>query len=346
MYACSSSYIKDNDHKYGVIVMSHNPKTSKVIGLQCRFCIAFSREDNVTSKRKATTKVQGWFAPFCYDNIDNHMRTQHGTKWLEYDAIHSNSNCNQFFTDVFVVFKTLIKTHFVSKYLGDDILFSTSTRTLSKLSLVTWCTKLKTKLIATMKMLRRNLPLAMKINEPLYLFDVERLLQRRKSGCYYCSSKPSRTKMGCHICIPSQSLRRKQSYSSDIRVKSCSKWSLISWHYFVIIGRFAFLVCCFTELEIWPNMLLALWPDFMILCMTIVLSSVFGAKCINSTLSKNTSLTKWSTSVARLIHLLIHRWKESSTKLMKSNIMSCDTMLDLSLLWLVSASTQSDSNAM
>jgi hypothetical protein len=137
MYARSSSYITNNDHKYGVIVMFHDPKTSKVIGLQCRFCIAFGREDNVTSKRKATIKVQGWFAPFRYDNFDNHMCTQHGTKWLEYDAIHSNFDCNQFFTDVFVVFKTSIKTHFVSEYVGDDKLFSTSTTTSSKLSLVT-----------------------------------------------------------------------------------------------------------------------------------------------------------------------------------------------------------------
>ncbi len=137
MYAHSSSYIKDNDHKYGVIIMFHDPKTLQVIGLQCRFWIAFGREDNVTSKHKTTTKVQGWFAPFRYDNIDNHMRTQHGTKWLEYDAIHSNSDCNQFFTDVFVVFKTLIKTHFVSEYVGNDRLFLTSTKTSSKLSLVT-----------------------------------------------------------------------------------------------------------------------------------------------------------------------------------------------------------------
>jgi len=112
---------------------------------------------------------------------------------------------------------------------------------------------------------------------------------------------------------------------------------LTSWHYFVIIGRFAFLVCRLTELEIWPSVLLTLWPDFKILCMTIVLFFVFGAKRINSTLSWSTSITRWSTSVIGLIHLLIHRWKESSMKLMRSNIMSCDTMLNLFLSWLVSA---------
>jgi len=33
MLARSSSYVKDNDYKYGMIVMSRDPKTSRVIGL-------------------------------------------------------------------------------------------------------------------------------------------------------------------------------------------------------------------------------------------------------------------------------------------------------------------------
>jgi hypothetical protein len=73
MLAHSLSYVKDNNRKYGVIVTSRNPKTSKVIGLQCCFCIAFGWEEKVNSKCKATTKVQGWSASFCYDNIENHM---------------------------------------------------------------------------------------------------------------------------------------------------------------------------------------------------------------------------------------------------------------------------------
>lgn len=57
MSARSLSYVKDNDRKYGLIVTSRNPKTSKVIGLQCCFYITFGREEKVDSKRKATTKV-------------------------------------------------------------------------------------------------------------------------------------------------------------------------------------------------------------------------------------------------------------------------------------------------
>jgi hypothetical protein len=77
-----------------MIVISCDPKTSKVIGLQCCFYIAFVLEEKVNSKHKAMTKVQGWFARFCYNNIENHIYTQHRTKWLEHDMIHSNFECD------------------------------------------------------------------------------------------------------------------------------------------------------------------------------------------------------------------------------------------------------------
>jgi hypothetical protein len=55
----SSGYVKDNDVLYGLKVAHCDPKSSKVIGLQCRFCIAFGREEKVGSKRKVATIVQG-----------------------------------------------------------------------------------------------------------------------------------------------------------------------------------------------------------------------------------------------------------------------------------------------
>ncbi len=66
--------VKDNDVRYGLKVAHRDPKSSKVIGLQCRFCIAFGREEKVGSKRKVATTVQGWSHPFRYDNIENHLR--------------------------------------------------------------------------------------------------------------------------------------------------------------------------------------------------------------------------------------------------------------------------------
>ncbi len=47
------------------------------------------------------------------------MHTQHWTKWLEYDAIHSSFEWDQLFTDVLVVFNISIKAHFVSKFVGE-----------------------------------------------------------------------------------------------------------------------------------------------------------------------------------------------------------------------------------
>jgi len=87
----SSGYVKDNDVRYGLKVAHCDPKSSKVIGLQCCFYIAFGREEKVGSKRKAATTVQGWSYPFRYDNIENHLRNQHSSQWAIYQALESSS---------------------------------------------------------------------------------------------------------------------------------------------------------------------------------------------------------------------------------------------------------------
>ncbi len=97
---CSSGYVKDNDVRYGLKVAHRDPKSSKVIGLQCHFCIAFGREEKVGSKRKAATTVQGWSHPFRYDNIENHLCNQHSGQWHLYQALESSSERASFFNDV------------------------------------------------------------------------------------------------------------------------------------------------------------------------------------------------------------------------------------------------------
>jgi hypothetical protein len=92
----SSAYVKANDARYGLKVASRDPKTSKVLGFQCRLYIAFGREEKVGSKRKPTTTVQRWLTPFPYDNIENHMHTQHPTEWAQYVAIKSDNERDQF----------------------------------------------------------------------------------------------------------------------------------------------------------------------------------------------------------------------------------------------------------
>jgi hypothetical protein len=116
----SSGYVKDSDVRYGLKVAHRDPKSSKVIGLQCRFCIAFGREEKVGSKRKAVTTVQGWSHPFRYDNIENHLRNQHSGQWAIYQACESSSECTSFFNDVLVMFKNSIKVHFPSSSLGAE----------------------------------------------------------------------------------------------------------------------------------------------------------------------------------------------------------------------------------
>jgi hypothetical protein len=116
----SSGYVKDNDVRYGLKVAHRDPKSSKVIGLQCRFCIAFGREEKVGSKRKAATTVQGWSHPFCYDNIENHLCNQHSGQWVLYQALESSSERASFFNDVPVAFKNSIKAHFPSSSLGAE----------------------------------------------------------------------------------------------------------------------------------------------------------------------------------------------------------------------------------
>ncbi len=59
-----SGYVKDNDVRYGLKVTHCDPKSSKVIGLQCRFCIAFGWEEKVGSKRKAAILFKEGAIPF------------------------------------------------------------------------------------------------------------------------------------------------------------------------------------------------------------------------------------------------------------------------------------------
>ena len=79
-----SRYVKDNDVRYGLKVAHCDPKSSKVIGLQCCGYIAFVREEKVGLKHKVATTVQGWSHPFHYNNIENHLCNQHYGRWALY----------------------------------------------------------------------------------------------------------------------------------------------------------------------------------------------------------------------------------------------------------------------
>jgi hypothetical protein len=104
-----SSYVKENDVKYGVSVTSRVLQSGNVNVLQCRFCVAFGREERVGSKRKSShASGQSWTVPFRYDNIETHMRTHHHPfKCAQYKELKKVWNyasryeqCNTFFTNV------------------------------------------------------------------------------------------------------------------------------------------------------------------------------------------------------------------------------------------------------
>jgi hypothetical protein len=101
-YTRSSSYVKENDIKFGVSVSSRVIHTGAVHGLRCRFCIAFGREEKVGSKRKSNQgSGQTWTIPFRYDNIENHV------KWSAYEEAKTRwkyalryEESNKFFAEV------------------------------------------------------------------------------------------------------------------------------------------------------------------------------------------------------------------------------------------------------
>jgi hypothetical protein len=118
-----SAYVKANNARFGLKVASRDPSTGTVIGLQCRFCIAFGREEKVGSKRKPASTIQGWNAPFRYDNIEKHLCVVHPSQWDVYNAIKSADRRDSFFADgeqKAQQYKKSIKAHFPSEVLGAE----------------------------------------------------------------------------------------------------------------------------------------------------------------------------------------------------------------------------------
>jgi hypothetical protein len=117
----ASEYVKDNNVCLGLRVSTRAANGGpRVTRLQCRFCIAFGREEKVGAKRQASIAVQGWMRPFRYDNIENHVSNQHPTKWGEYKQLDSIVERQAFFDDVPVAFRNSIKARFPSSSLGAE----------------------------------------------------------------------------------------------------------------------------------------------------------------------------------------------------------------------------------
>jgi hypothetical protein len=114
-----SGYVKSNDRKYGLEVVTRDPKSSAVNGIRCRFCVVFGREEKVGAKRKLTTSVESWTAPFRYDNVEAHLRNQHGDKWREYSQLNNDDAQATFFACHAEPFQNTMMAHYVPESPGE-----------------------------------------------------------------------------------------------------------------------------------------------------------------------------------------------------------------------------------
>lgn len=80
--------------KFALRVASVDPETANVQTLACRFCETFGREKvplaaaaDGTAKRRRTTNVKQFKAPWRSDNIAHHARDQHERRFNEYQAL-------------------------------------------------------------------------------------------------------------------------------------------------------------------------------------------------------------------------------------------------------------------
>ncbi|GAB9476519.1 hypothetical protein Gpo141_00013583 [Globisporangium polare] len=83
--------------KFALRVASVDPETANVLTLACRLCEKFGREkvtlaadgtpNTATTKRRRTTNVKVFKAPWRSDNIAHHARDQHEHRFAEYQAL-------------------------------------------------------------------------------------------------------------------------------------------------------------------------------------------------------------------------------------------------------------------
>lgn len=114
----SSPYVPSNDVKYGMKPLKA-AQSQAVIGLKCRFCYTFGREEKIGSKRKPTSNVQAWSPPFRYDNIELHLTKQHPAKWAVYNGFQNEQQREAFFEENGEVYRNTLSSHFVLETAGE-----------------------------------------------------------------------------------------------------------------------------------------------------------------------------------------------------------------------------------
>ena len=107
------NYFQDKHcNEFGLRITARDASSSKVSSVVCLFCTTFGKEVNVGAKQRRTQKPKYWSTgSFRADNYLSHMRSQHKTKFEEYQQIASAEDRLTFFTSVEVPFGNTLHAH-------------------------------------------------------------------------------------------------------------------------------------------------------------------------------------------------------------------------------------------
>ncbi|KAG3144586.1 hypothetical protein PI124_g5209 [Phytophthora idaei] len=84
--------------KYAVAVTERDHLTQLPTKAVCLMCQAFEREETVGAKRKKTSRVRSFSAPWRPDNMKRHMEQQHPMRWEEYQKLQDGEKRAYFST--------------------------------------------------------------------------------------------------------------------------------------------------------------------------------------------------------------------------------------------------------
>eukprot|EP00644_Phytophthora_capsici_P010686 jgi/Phyca11/542292/estExt2_Genewise1Plus.C_PHYCAscaffold_90085 len=73
--------------KYAVAVTERDELSQVPTKAVCLMCQAFEREESVGAKRKKSSRIRSFSAPWRPDNMKRHMEQQHPTRWEEYQKL-------------------------------------------------------------------------------------------------------------------------------------------------------------------------------------------------------------------------------------------------------------------
>ncbi|KAG7390694.1 hypothetical protein PHYBOEH_006947 [Phytophthora boehmeriae] len=79
--------------KYAISVTERDIATGSPVRAKCLMCEAFDKEVQVGAKRKRTSRIRVFTAPWRPDNMKRHMEQQHPSRWSDYLKLGDNDKC-------------------------------------------------------------------------------------------------------------------------------------------------------------------------------------------------------------------------------------------------------------